>query len=76
MQKQGKRRHYVILPAAYGTVDVFLRPEVTSYPTQDGQREYDIRVIAVRGVTPWDGMEQDIRRDFDAWCEIGEEVYL
>ena len=30
----------------------------------------------VRGVTPFEGLEEDIRARYDAWCESAEEVWL
>ena len=51
-------------------------PDVTIYPTEDGFREYDISVRIVHGVVPWDGLEEDIRARFRAWCESGEVIDL
>ena len=41
-----------------------------------GLKEYDIRVRIVRGVIPWDGLEEDIRARFMAWSESGEVIDL
>jgi hypothetical protein len=70
------RRFYSIIEREDGLVDVYLAPEVTAYDTDVGIREYDISVIAVCGVVPWPGLEEDVRKRFDAWCESGEEIYL
>lgn len=70
------RRFYAINEKDDGTVDVYLMPDVTIYPTEDGFREYDISVRIVRGVVPWDGLEEDIRARFRAWCESGEVIDL
>lgn len=70
------RRFYAIDEKDDGTVDVYLMPDVTIYPTEDGFREYDISVRIVRGVVPWDGLEEDIRARFRAWCENGEVIDL
>lgn len=70
------RKFYEIAPTGDGTVDVYLRPEVTVYDTDMGVKEYDVRVRVVRGVVPWDGMEDDIRARFDAWCETAEVIDL
>lgn len=70
------RKFYEITPGNDGTVDVYLRPEVTTYDTDMGLKEYDVRVRVVRGVVPWDGMEDDIRVRFDAWCETAEVIDL
>lgn len=67
---------YEIVQAGDGAVDVYLRPEVTTYDTDAGVREYDVRVRVVRGVVPWDGLESDIRDRFDAWCETAEVIDL
>lgn len=70
------KKFYEIVPTSDGTVDVFLRPEVTVYDTDTGVKEYDVRVRVVRGVVPWDGLEDDIRARFDAWCETAEVIDL
>lgn len=71
-----ERRFYTIHGNGDGTVDVYLRPEVTAYDTDVGVREYDVRVRVMRGVVPWDGLEDDIRARFDAWCEAAEVIDL
>lgn len=70
------RRFYSIVENDDGTVDVYLAPVVYTYNTDLGIKEYDITVTIVRGVEPWDGMEDDIRRRFDAWVESGETINL
>ena len=70
------RRFYAIDPQADGTVDVYLNPDIAVYDTDVGVREYDARVRVVRGVVPFDGMEEDIRARFDAWCESAEVIDL
>lgn len=70
------KKFYEIVPTGDGTVDVFLRPEVTVYDTDTGVKEYDVRVRVVRGVVPWDGLEDDIRARFDAWCNSAEVIDL
>ena len=60
----GGRRFYSIQPNEDGNVDVYLRPDDT------GQ----IRVV--RGVTPYDGLDDDIRARYDAWCESAETIFL
>ena len=59
------RRFYAIDQRKDGTADVYLIPYV---------REYETEVRVVRGVVPWDGMEEDIRERFYAWCESGEMI--
>lgn len=70
------KQFYEIVPGNGGTVDVFLRPEVTTYDTVLGVREYDLRVRVVRGVVPWDGLEDDIRARYEAWCAEAEVIDL
>lgn len=69
-----ERRFYAIQPNEDGTVDVYLAPMICVYDTDLGVREYDITVRLVRGVVPWNGLEEDIRARYDAWCESGEIV--
>lgn len=69
------RRFYDILPQEDGTVDVYLKPDVTTY-TDGAAREYDVAVRIVRGVVPWDDMEEDIRARYEAWCESAEVIHL
>lgn len=71
-----EKQFYRIVPGDDGTVDVYLHPEVTAYDTDIGVKEYDVRVRVVRGVVPWDGMEDDIRARFGAWCETAEVIDL
>lgn len=72
----GGRTFYSLLAQEDGTVDVYLTPDVTTYDTNEGVHEYDISVRIVRGVVPWDGMEDDIRARYDAWCDSAEVVNL
>jgi len=66
---------YSIQPNDNGTVDVLLRPVI--HPMiADGVTDYDISVICVPGVVPWDGLEDDIRARFDDWCKSGETIFL
>lgn len=60
----GGRRFYSIQPNEDGSVDVYLRPDDT------GQ----IRVV--RGVTPYDGLDDDIRARYDAWRESAETIFI
>jgi len=68
------REFYCIEPQNDGTVDVYLVPAVRVYDTDMGIREYDISIKVVRGVEPWQGLEDDIRARFQAWCESGEAI--
>ena len=56
----GKGRiFYVIQQREDGAADVYLMP----FPGV---------TLVVRGVDPWDGMEEDIRARYYAWCESAE----
>lgn len=70
------RRFYHIQDNADGTVDIFLNPRPMPMTTPEGVADYDISICVVRGVVPFDGLEEDIRRRFCAWCEIGKEIKL
>lgn len=69
-------KHYTIVPCDDGRVDVYLSPDVRVYDTDHGIKEHDITVCLVRGVVPWDGLEEDIRARYDAWCESAEVINL
>lgn len=70
------RKFYAIDEQPDGTVDVYLSPVLCEYDMGLGVREYDIRIRVVRGVIPWEGLEEDIRARFDSWCESGEIIDL
>lgn len=70
------RLFYFIDDSDDDTVDVYLAPIVQTYETDLGITERDISVIVVRGVIPWIGMEDDIRRRYDAWCASGVRIDL
>ena len=57
-------------------MDVYLSPDVRAYDTDLGIKEYDVSVRLVRGIVPWDGLEEDIRARYEAWCESGEVIDL
>ena len=56
------RLFYSIQPNGDGSVDVLLRPRD--------------RLLIVKGVVPWDGMEDDIRARYGAWCDLAAPVEL
>lgn len=74
-QPAGKK-FYTIRPRDDGTVDVYLDPEVLTYETGYGVKEYDITVAVVRGVVPWDGLEEDIRARYGDWCASAEKIRI
>lgn len=51
-------------------------PHVLPLTTEDGATDYDVEMLVVRGVEPFDGMEEDIRARYDDWCASAEVVYL
>lgn len=67
---------YSIVYNGDGTADVYLRPEVTAYQTPVGVTEYDVRVRVIRGLAPWDGMEEDIREHYSIWRASAEVIDL
>lgn len=56
------RHFYFIMDNGDGTADVLLRPRD--------------RLMIVKGVVPWDGMEADIRARYGAWCDAAALVEL
>ena len=69
-----KKNFYRLSENEDGTVDVYLAPQVEAYHTDDGMIEHDIDLRVVRGVEPFDGLEEDIRARYDAWCESAEII--
>ena len=55
------RRFYAIQQRRNGTVDVHLTP-------------FAGVTLVVPGVVPWDGMEDNIRARYYAWCEAGDPI--
>lgn len=68
------KRFYGILQNEDGTVDVYLKPEIQTYRTEDGGKENDGTVGILRGLVPWEGLEEDIRRRWDDWCAEAERI--
>lgn len=68
------KRFYGILQNEDGTVDVYLKPEIQAHRTEDGGKEYDGTVEILRGLVPWEGLEEDIRRRWDDWCAEAERI--
>ena len=69
-----KKNFYRLSENEDGTVDVYLAPEIANYTTDEGVIEHDIDLRVVRGVEPFDGLEEDIRARYDAWCERAEII--
>ena len=70
------RHFYSIHKNEDGSVDVYLRPDVLPKKTDEGFTDYDVAVLVVKNVTPFEGMEDDIRARYDDWCGSAEVVYL
>ena len=70
------RRFYDIIDNGDGTADVYLRPEAFPKTTPDGITDYDIAVLAVKGVEMHEGLEEDIRTRYEAWCASAEKIFL
>lgn len=61
-------RFFSIQENGNGTVDVYLRPE------PDGKGE--LSLYLVKGVVPWDGLEEDIRNRYGDWIASAETIKL
>ena len=72
----GGRHFYSVHENEDGTVDVYLRPDVLPKTTGDGRTDYDIAVLVVKNVEPYEGLEDDIRTRYDDWCESAEVICL
>ena len=79
------KQFYRIVPNqdGSGTVDVWLSPgqPVPIYDTLTGLLDYNIKVLAVRGIREDDpqyggDLEEHIRRNYYAWMESAEEVEI
>lgn len=66
---------YRIIHRGDGLADVWLTPgkAVPAYDNLTGRIDFGFRLLAVTGILPWDGMEEDIRRRYAAWI-AGAEV--
>ena len=77
------RFFYEIVPTHDGLADVWLTPG-QAVPMMDdltGRTDYNIRLLAVRGICPddpqWGGsLEEHIRAHYYDWLESAEEVEI
>ena len=53
---------------------MYLIPSAQTYHTDVGVDEYDIDLRVVRGVVPYQGLEDDIRCRYEAWCDSAEVI--
>lgn len=67
------KKFYRIEQRIDGAVDVILEPEM-DIVNKGGKTTVEKTVIIVEGVIPWKGLEEDIRRRYDAWCESGKRI--
>ncbi len=67
-------KFYSIVPNDDGTVDVYIPVEWAEYKTEDGIYDHDLTVSAVRGIVPWEGLEDDIRAHYDDWISSGIRI--
>ncbi|MBQ9739912.1 MAG: hypothetical protein IJV91_03125 [Kiritimatiellae bacterium] len=74
-QPRSYRRFYSIEPREDGLVDVYVAPVACTYDSF-GICEFGMTIRVVRGVEPWDGLEDDIRARYNSWCESGEVIDL
>ncbi len=71
------RPFYRIVKNDEGTVDVWLTPgKPVPIWTEDGICDYNFQILAVRGVVPFPGMEEDIRRRYQDWCDSAEVIEI
>lgn len=61
-----------------GTVDVWLTPgtAVPRFDSLTGRMDYGFEILAVRGVEPYDGLEEDIRRRYTDWIKSAETIEI
>ena len=57
----GGKRFYAILDNEDGTVDVILTPDILPMTTPEGNTDYDVKAVVVRGVEPFEGMEEELK---------------
>lgn len=71
------RSFYDIVDNGDGTADVYL-DKGTVFPMTDGDGEtdYDVLCRVMRGVVLYDGIEEDIRRNYEKWYQSAEIVWL
>ena len=72
------RPFYRIVPNDDGTVDIWLTPgnPIPMYDNLTNAYDYNIEVLAVRGIEYFDGLEEDVRRRYESWCSIAERIEL
>lgn len=69
------RRFYSVQRNKDGTLDVYLHPDKLSKIPEELMK-YDEIFLVVKGVEPFDGIEEDIRCRFSSWCESAEVIVI
>ena len=66
-----EQRFYLIHDNKDGTADVYLRPDTTDR-TATGL----VSLFVVKNVPMQEGLEEDIRARYDAWCDSGDNIVI
>lgn len=77
--KNGRlRSFYDIHDNGDGTADIYLDGGVVFPETDDitGATDYDCLARVVKGVVIYDGLEEDIRRNYEKWFQEAEVIWL
>ena len=72
------RSFYEIRDNGDGTADIYL-DRGTVFPMTDeltGETDWDAECRVVKGVTLFDGIEEDIRRRYEDWYASAEVIWL
>ncbi len=75
-----KTDFYDVIEEDDRTVTIYLKHELLPKTIENGIKDYDIRVYAVKGIEPWwddiSELEADIRKRFLSYIESAEVIYL
>ena len=72
------RSFFDIVDNGDGTADIYL-DKGTVFPMTDdltGETDVDILCRVVKGVELYDGIEEDIRRNYEKWYQSAEIIWL
>lgn len=72
------RSFYDIHDNGDGTADIYL-DRGTGFPMTDdltGVTDYDVLFRVVKGVQIFDGLEEDVRRNYEKWYQSAEVIWL
>lgn len=72
------RSFYDIHDNGDGTADIYLDIGIAFPMTDDltGGTDFDILCRVMKGVELYDGIEEDIRRNYDKWYQSAEVIWL